>query len=82
MSGVIRQAQGIAAGSIGGRRFLTLKRALAALAAGLGISLVAAFGAQYWEVGRFQVATDDAYVQADSIIIAPRVAGLYRRRCR
>ena len=36
MSGVIRQAQGIAAGSIGGRRFLTLKRALAALAAGLG----------------------------------------------
>src|SRR5271166_694898 len=75
MSGVIRQAQGIAEGRIGGRRLVTLKRALAALAAGLGISLAAALGVQYWQVGRFQVATDDAYVQADSIIIAPRVAG-------
>ena len=54
---------------------LTLKRVLAGLVAAIGISAVAAFGVQYWQVGRFQISTDDAYVQADSIIIAPRVAG-------
>jgi membrane fusion protein (multidrug efflux system) len=29
------------------------------------------FGWQYWTVGRFEVSTDDAYVQADNTIIAP-----------
>jgi membrane fusion protein (multidrug efflux system) len=33
------------------------------------------FGWQYWTVGRFQIATDDAYVQADSTIVAPKVSG-------
>ena len=75
MSGVIEHARGIVADRVGGRRLVTLKRALAALAAAIGVSLAAAFGVQYWQVGRFQVSTDDAYVQADSIIIAPRVAG-------
>jgi membrane fusion protein, multidrug efflux system len=75
MSGVIRQAHGIATGWIGGHRLPALKGGLAVLAGGLGISLAAILGLQYWQVGRFQIATDDAYVQADSIIIAPRVAG-------
>ena len=74
MSGAIREAPGIAAGWVGGRR-LALKRGLAGLAGLAGISLAAMYGVQYWQVGRFQVATDDAYVQADSIIIAPRVPG-------
>jgi membrane fusion protein (multidrug efflux system) len=52
-----------------------LKRALLALAAAGGISAAAYYGVEYWQVGRFEVTTDDAYVRADSIIIAPRVPG-------
>jgi len=33
------------------------------------------YGEQYWTVGRFQVSTDDAYVQADNTTIAPKVSG-------
>lgn len=29
----------------------------------------------YWTVGRFVESTDDAYVQADAVIVAPKVAG-------
>ena len=32
-------------------------------------------GHDYWTVGRFEVSTDDAYVQADSTTIAPKVSG-------
>ena len=32
-------------------------------------------GAYYWKTGRFQVATDDAYVQADFTAVAPKVTG-------
>jgi membrane fusion protein, multidrug efflux system len=31
--------------------------------------------AYYWTVARFVVSTDDAYVQADSTLVAPRVSG-------
>jgi membrane fusion protein, multidrug efflux system len=31
--------------------------------------------AQYWTVGRFMESTDDAYVQADSTNVAPKIAG-------
>jgi membrane fusion protein, multidrug efflux system len=46
----------------------------------VGASLIALagatyFGWQYWTVGRFQVSTDDAYVQADNTTIAPKVSG-------
>jgi membrane fusion protein (multidrug efflux system) len=46
----------------------------------VGASLIvfagaAYFGWQYWTVGRFEVSTDDAYVQADNVTIAPRVSG-------
>ena len=46
----------------------------------LGIALLliaaaAAYGSYYWVVGRFLESTDDAYVQADSTIIAPKVSG-------
>ncbi|MGB8841995.1 MAG: HlyD family secretion protein [Aliidongia sp.] len=46
----------------------------------VGASLLALTGAaylgwQYWTVGRFEVATDDAYVQADTTTIAPKVSG-------
>lgn len=33
------------------------------------------YGHDYWTVGRFQIATDDAYVEADTVTIAPKVSG-------
>jgi membrane fusion protein (multidrug efflux system) len=51
------------------RRFLLATAALAALGAGVY------FAWDYWTVGRFHVSTDDAYVQADNITIAPKVSG-------
>ena len=51
------------------RKLLLAGASLVALA-GLGY-----FGWQYWTVGRFEVSTDDAYVQADNTTIAPKVSG-------
>src|ERR1700761_3775379 len=34
-----------------------------------------AWGVRYWTVGRFIESTDDAYVQADSTTVAPKVSG-------
>ncbi|HEY1926186.1 MAG TPA: HlyD family secretion protein [Caulobacteraceae bacterium] len=48
------------------------------IAAGVAIPIVAFGGwalARYWTVGRFFVSTNDAYVQADATIVAPKVAG-------
>jgi membrane fusion protein (multidrug efflux system) len=41
----------------------------------LGLAAVGHLGASYWNVGRFQVSTDDAYVKADNTTIAPKVSG-------
>ncbi len=46
----------------------------------VGASLVAMvatgyFGREYWTVGRFEVSTDDAYVQADNTTVAPKISG-------
>src|ERR1700722_7688768 len=54
------------------RLILTLGIALFLIAA------AAAYGGYYWVVGRFLESTDDAYVQADSTIIAPQVPGYLR----
>jgi membrane fusion protein (multidrug efflux system) len=35
----------------------------------------AGYGWHYWTVGQFLESTDDAYVQADSTIVAPKVSG-------
>jgi membrane fusion protein (multidrug efflux system) len=51
------------------RRILIGSAGLAALALG------AYYGWNYWTIGRFQISTDDAYVQADTITIAPKVSG-------
>lgn len=45
-----------------------------------GVAVAAVLGAgywahDYWTVGRFEVSTDDAYVQADSTTIAPKISG-------
>jgi membrane fusion protein (multidrug efflux system) len=36
------------------------------------------YGWYYWTVGQFLASTDDAYAQADSTILAPKVAGYLR----
>src|SRR5277367_4810196 len=75
MSDVISGVPDIHAGRLGSRHIPNLKQTLLGLAGAAGIAAAATYGVQYWQVGRFEVSTDDAYVQADSIIIAPRVAG-------
>jgi len=48
---------------------------LLAAAAPAAAALAVAGAAYYWTVARFVVSTDDAYVQADSTLVAPRVSG-------
>ena len=45
---------------------------------GLGLVVIVAGGiwlARWWTVGRFIESTDDAYLQADSVTVAPKVSG-------
>jgi membrane fusion protein, multidrug efflux system len=41
----------------------------------IAVIVAAAWGARWWTVGRFVETTDDAYLQADSVTIAPKVSG-------
>lgn len=52
------------------RKKLVLGAILLAVLAGGGL-----YGADWWRVGRFMVSTDDAYVGADTSILAAKVAG-------
>src|SRR5712664_1270059 len=52
-----------------------IRRAAFALAAALGVAAAAHFGHYYLTTGRYLETTDDAYVKADSTIIAPKVSG-------
>lgn len=52
-----------------------IKRAVLALAAALGVAATADFGHYYVVTGRYLETTDDAYIKADSTIIAPKVSG-------
>ena len=53
----------------------TLKRLLSAATALVLLVAAALYGYYYWTTGRFLVSTDDAYVQAHSVLISPRVPG-------
>jgi membrane fusion protein, multidrug efflux system len=52
-----------------------IKRAALALAAALGVAASVDFGHYYLTTGRYLETTDDAYVKADSTIMAPKVSG-------
>ena len=52
-----------------------IKRAAVALALALGVVAAGDFGHYYLSTGRYLESTDDAYVKADSTIIAPKVSG-------
>jgi membrane fusion protein (multidrug efflux system) len=58
-----------------GRRRFGLRSVL--LAAGALAVLVAGgfYGHYWWTAGRFLVSTDDAYLEADNVIISPKVSG-------
>jgi membrane fusion protein (multidrug efflux system) len=53
------------------------RKGKAALAAALLVGLAAGghYGWHWWTVGRFQESTDNAFLQADKVTIAPKVAG-------
>jgi membrane fusion protein (multidrug efflux system) len=52
-----------------------IQRAALGLALALGIATAGRYGYDYLRTGRYLEATDDAYVKADSTIIAPKVSG-------
>jgi membrane fusion protein (multidrug efflux system) len=52
-----------------------IRRAALAMAAAFGLAGAAYFGHYYLSTGRYLETTDDAYVKADSTIIAPKVSG-------
>src|SRR5262245_21847634 len=56
-------------------RRLSARRLLLAGAAIVAIAGASDYGWYYWTTSRFEVSTDDAYVKADSTIIAPKVGG-------
>ena len=57
------------------RRSESRRRLLIAAGALALFGLAARFGWSYWTIGRFEVSTNDAYVQADNTTVAPRVSG-------
>ena len=68
-----------AAASVPAAPSISLKSKLrTALLAGASVLAIAAsgyFGWHYWTIDRFNVSTDNAYVKADNITIAPKVPG-------
>jgi membrane fusion protein, multidrug efflux system len=58
-----------------GSRLLRPRSLLLAAATIAALSGGAAYGHYWWDTGRFLVSTDDAYLQADNVIIAPKISG-------
>jgi membrane fusion protein (multidrug efflux system) len=58
-----------------GQRQFNWRRLLLAGAAIAAVAAAGDFGWNYWTTGRFQETTDDAYVKADTTVIAPKVSG-------
>ena len=53
----------------------TRRRTLLLSIGAILLVVAALWGFQWWTVGRFIQSTDDAYLQADSVTIAPKVSG-------
>lgn len=60
---------------VNARRKTLLKRTVLGVLVVAGLVAVAHYGTAYWDTGRFMIDTDDAYVAADNVLIAPRVSG-------
>jgi membrane fusion protein (multidrug efflux system) len=61
-----------------GTRVSALKRIALGISAVTLLGIAVQAGWKWWSLGRFQQRTDNAYVEADISIIAPRVAGYVR----
>jgi membrane fusion protein, multidrug efflux system len=57
------------------RRHWSLRQWLIALAALLLILASAPYADYWWRTGRFLISTDDAYVDAHSMLVAPKISG-------
>ena len=57
-----------------GRR-LRLRTALQAAGAIAVLAVAGYYGDYYWTTGRFLISTDDAYIQAHSVLISPKISG-------
>jgi membrane fusion protein (multidrug efflux system) len=66
---IVKQVEAPEAKAGPGRRFVLLGIGVVVLIAGV------IWGVRWWTVGRFIESTDDAYLQADSVTIAPKVSG-------
>jgi len=73
VAGLVEPGIRVSGGLRRGRHWL--RRLLLGAAGGLVLATIALYGHYYWTVGRFLVSTDDAYVQAHSVIISPQVSG-------
>ena len=51
------------------------KRIILALLALVGLGVGTHYGWDWWTTGRFEEATDDAFLQADKVTVAPKVGG-------
>ena len=68
----IRAAIPIAGSRLSGAK---LKRVALALALLASVSAASDYGRYYWTAGRYLVSTDDAYVDAHSALISPKISG-------
>jgi membrane fusion protein, multidrug efflux system len=70
------RALGAAANEGAPARRLSARARILLVAVGIGALVIGgAWGVHWWLVGRFIESTDDAYLQADSVTIAPKVSG-------
>jgi membrane fusion protein (multidrug efflux system) len=68
-------SQGQVGTGIKAGRSKTPRRLMYGAAAIAIIAVAGYYGHDYWQNGRFEVSTDDAYVQADNSAIAPKISG-------
>jgi membrane fusion protein (multidrug efflux system) len=57
------------------RRRVSLRPILFGVGGLVLLAVAAWYGTYYWRTGRFLVSTDDAYLQADNVIVSPRISG-------
>ena len=57
------------------RRRIRPRQALLAAGAVAAMALGGWYVHDYWVSGRFMVSTDDAYLEADNVIVSPQVSG-------